>query len=101
MRRVIVALASTVTFSTVLASSMRAQSEAFRVHGQSSVPEIGATIAWHGDDDQAFTEVVYFTSEDEARRGEQKMSETSLGSDFMSLINGELTFFDLRRPVLE
>jgi hypothetical protein len=62
---------------------------------------IGATIAWHGDDDRAFTEVVYFTSEDEARRGEQKMSETSLGSDFMNLVDGEMTFFDLRRPVLE
>lgn len=62
---------------------------------------IGATIAWHGDDDRAFTEVVYFTSEDEARRGEQKMSETSLGSDFMNLVDGEMTFFDLRRPVFE
>jgi|1186.fasta_scaffold09917_2 hypothetical protein len=62
---------------------------------------IGATIAWHGDDDAAFTEVAYFTSEEEARRGEQQMAESSLASDFTNLIDGELTYLDLRDPILE
>jgi hypothetical protein len=62
---------------------------------------IGGTTAWHGDDDGAFTQVAYFTSEEEARRGEQQMAGSSLMTAFMNMLDGEMTYFDLRRPILE
>ncbi len=58
---------------------------------------IGGLIAWHGDGG-GFTEVVYFTSEEAARKGEVAMAETSLPETFGSMIDGALTFFDLTDP---
>jgi len=57
---------------------------------------IGATIAWHGDG--SFTQASYFTSEVEARTNEKAMADTPLREQFLSLIDGELTFFDLSTP---
>ena len=46
--------------------------------GRSDV--LGGTFAWHSDDDGA-TQVVYFTSEEEARRGEQSEDAGQRDSD--------------------
>lgn len=43
---------------------------------------IGGITAWHGDG--TFTEVAYFTSEAEARKNEQAMTQSSLNEQFRS-----------------
>jgi hypothetical protein len=60
---------------------------------------IGGIVAWHGDG--AFTEVVYFPSEEVARQGEAAMANTPVVEKFMSLIDGDLTFYDLTTPDVE
>jgi hypothetical protein len=61
---------------------------------------IGGIIAWHGEGG-AFTQVAYFTAEAEARRNEQSMAESAAAAEFMSLIDGEMTYFDLKNPQFE
>jgi hypothetical protein len=59
---------------------------------------IGSVRAWDGD---TFTEAIYFTSEDEARKGEASMAQDS-GDDmaeFFSL-NEDVTYIDLKDPWL-
>ncbi len=60
---------------------------------------IGGTVAWHGDG--GFTQVVYFTSEQEARKNEQAMVTSPVYQQFMSLIDGDITFYDLTEPDFE
>ena len=59
---------------------------------------IGGITAWHGDGD--FTQVAYFTSEQETRQNEQAMAQSPVYEQFMSLIDGDLTFYDLTKPDL-
>jgi hypothetical protein len=57
---------------------------------------IGGVVAWEGSH---FTEVVYFTSEEDARRGERSPGHmTSL--ELIWPLTQELTYFDLREPWL-
>ncbi len=62
---------------------------------------LGGVTAWH--EGGLFTSVVYFTSEDEARRGERSMStdlpeeNRALVEEWLSLLE-EVTFIDLRDP---
>lgn len=58
---------------------------------------IGLVVAWHGDG--GFTQVVYFDSEEAARAGEA--SDDGGGDDWMALIDGDITFYDLRSPLLD
>lgn len=60
---------------------------------------LGMVIAWHGDG--GFTQAVYFTSEAEARAGEKETEQDQLRQEFMSLMEGPPTFFDLTRPDLD
>lgn len=60
---------------------------------------IGGITAWHGDG--TFTEVAYFTSEAEARKNEQAMTQSSLNEQFLSLIDGDVTFYDFTKPDLD
>jgi hypothetical protein len=60
---------------------------------------IGAIIAWHGDGN--FTQVAYFPSEQEARKNEQAMATSPVFEQFMALIDGNLTFYDITKPDLE
>jgi hypothetical protein len=60
---------------------------------------IGATMAWHGDG--TFTQAAYFTSEQDARKNEQAMAQSSVFQQFMSMIDGDLTFYDLSHPDFE
>jgi hypothetical protein len=60
---------------------------------------IGATMAWHGDG--GFTQAAYFTSESEARKNEKAMAQSAVYEKFISLIDGDLTFFDLVEPDFE
>jgi hypothetical protein len=61
---------------------------------------IGGTLAWHGDGG-GFTQVMYFTSAEEAHRNEQAMAESALFQEYMAQMDGELTFYDLTEPDFE
>jgi hypothetical protein len=57
-----------------------------------------------GDPDGAWTQVIYFTSEAEAREGERKETPPEFQSameEMGKLSVGETTFLDLRRPLLQ
>jgi|tagenome__1003787_1003787.scaffolds.fasta_scaffold20853987_2 hypothetical protein len=57
-----------------------------------------------GEDDGEWTQVMYFTSEEEARAGERKempAEAQALMAEMMSISAGPPDFFDLRQPMLE
>lgn len=62
---------------------------------------IGSTIAWHGDDD-GLTQVVYFTSEDEAREGEAADATDEASEQFadMDKAFSQPRYLDLTEPWL-
>ena len=61
---------------------------------------IGGLRAWHGDG--GFTDVVYFTSEAEARAGESKELPAELQQSFeeWQRLMTDVTYFDLKEPRL-
>jgi hypothetical protein len=59
---------------------------------------LGGLVAWHGDG--TFTQAVFFASESDARRGEGADEAASLQEEFLSLIDGEPTFYDFPHPDL-
>lgn len=76
---------------------MRGTAEQMEKELQKARPDIlGGLAAWHGD--RKFTQVIYFTSEDAARKGEQEMPDDPTASEWGSMIDGEITFIDLREP---
>jgi hypothetical protein len=63
---------------------------------------LGYITAMHDDEDGAFTQVIYFTSEEEARAGEQGEMPAEAAEvlrEAMELIQ-DLRFYDLREPWL-
>jgi hypothetical protein len=60
---------------------------------------LGISVAWHGDG--GFTQAVYFKSEADARSAETGGQEDETGRRYMELIDGEPTFFDLPKPMLD
>jgi hypothetical protein len=56
---------------------------------------LGGVVALHGDG--GFTQVVYFTSEADAREGEGKPPPPEMDSDLASMMS-DATFLDLTRP---
>ncbi len=80
----------------------REMSERWESMGNDFRPDvIGGVLAIHGDG--GYTNAVYFTSEAEAREGEQKEPPPEMKAmmdEEMALQEGELTFYDLREPWL-
>jgi len=65
-------------------------------------PEILGSVSI-GEDDGEWTQVLYFTSEQEAREGERKEMPPEVQSvmeEMMKISAGAPDFFDLRRPIL-
>jgi hypothetical protein len=60
---------------------------------------LGIVLGWHGDG--GFTEAVYFTSAESARQGEASTENDELRQEFMSLVDGQPTFFDIAMPDLD
>jgi len=60
---------------------------------------IGVTLAWHGDG--GFTQAAYFASESQARQNEKAMAGSPVDLQFESLLDGDLTFYDLTSPDFE
>ncbi len=61
---------------------------------------VGGVVAWHGDD--TFSDIIYFTSEKEARYGESKEMPSNLQTrfdDFSRLLE-EPRYIDLKEPWL-
>ena len=58
---------------------------------------LGGVRVWF--DDGSFVEAAYFTSEEDARKGEASSEFTGPGEDFAA-VYGEMTFTDLRDPLL-
>jgi hypothetical protein len=59
---------------------------------------LGSNRVWF--DDGSFIEAAYFTSEDDARRGEQSADFAGPQQEYLSLLGG-LTFIDLRDPLID
>ncbi len=60
---------------------------------------LGGIVAWHDDDPNAFTQTVYFKSEEEARRNEADETMGGAPDEFSSLLS-DLSFIDLHEPWL-
>jgi hypothetical protein len=60
---------------------------------------IGGLVVWHGDGND-FTQVVYFTSREEAREGEKNAATSAAMEEMGQLMEGEFTFIDLEEPHL-
>jgi hypothetical protein len=58
---------------------------------------LGGVRVWFADG--SFVEAAYFTSEEDARKGEASSEFTGPGEDFAA-VYGEMTFTDLRDPLL-
>jgi hypothetical protein len=57
----------------------------------------GVVVAFHGDG--GFSQFLYFSSEEAARVGEKAMQDKpELSERLRSTIDGDLTFFDLKKP---
>jgi len=60
---------------------------------------LGGLVAWHGD--REFTQVVYFSSEDDARKGESTMEENPRSAEWASMFDGPPRFLDLPHPDID
>ena len=79
---------------------MRSRRQEFEPRLRERRPDIlGMVAAWHGDG--GFTQAVYFVSEEAAREREKETEQDDLRREFMSLIEGQPTFFDLTEPDLD
>lgn len=80
--------------------ALKEMSSAFEERMSKERPDvIGGITAWDGD---FYTDVVYFTSESEARAGEAKAMPDDLKQEFerWQSLAGEQTFYDLKNPRL-
>ena len=78
-------------------ATMRGTAEQMEAELQKARPDIlGGLVAWHGD--REFTQAIYFVTEDAARKGEQEMTDDPTASEWDNMLDGEITFIDLRDP---
>lgn len=61
---------------------------------------LGILIAWHGNDGK-FTQAIYFTSQDEARKYEKETENSASREEFMSYFVGPPTFYDFADPRMD
>jgi hypothetical protein len=82
-------------------ASMRSRVSEIEPQLRQARPDLlGAVTAWHGDGG-GFTQAAYFANEEAARQGEQSAENDPLMAEFMSLLAGEMTFWDLTEPELD
>lgn len=81
-------------------AKMRAAGKAMEEEVSQARPDVlGGFVAWHGDRD--FTQVIYFTSEEDARKGEATMQEEPDSASWGQLLDGPLSFLDIRDPTYD
>ena len=57
---------------------------------------LGGVVCWHGD--REFTQVMYFASEEQAREGEATAQQGAEMDEWGKLLDGPVSFLDLRHP---
>jgi hypothetical protein len=78
-------------------AAMRAAGQAMEAGLRADRPDVlGGIIGWH--DDREFTQVVYFTSEAEARVAEAAATNDIESGGWSDMFDGPLTFHDLLEP---
>lgn len=76
---------------------MRTQGRSMEEALRGARPDIlGGLVAWH--DDRDFTQVVYFISEDAARKGESASEGSPEMEGWDEMLEGSMKFLDLRDP---
>lgn len=80
----------------------RALTNGLDVRLRESRPDVlGMVAAWHADEAGAFTQAIYFRSEQEARQKEKETEGDEGRREVMSLIEGQPAFLDLAEPDLD
>jgi hypothetical protein len=80
--------------------ALRAAGEAMEEELQKLRPDVlGGIVGWHGD--RYFTQAMYFISEEAARKGESEMAGDPQAEDWDQMIEGEMSFLDLRDPAYD
>lgn len=84
-----------------LAQAISQQMAKMRPEDMGRTDVLGGTFAWHSDDD-GVTQVVYFTSEEEARRGEQQSGAEQRDADMPDFAKAfsQPRYLDLSDPWL-
>lgn len=76
-------------------AKLRAGAQAMEAELSGDRPDIvGGIVGWHGD--REFVQAIYFTSEDAARAGEKTMQDDESSAEWEAMIDGPMTFADLR-----
>ena len=78
--------------------------QAMRDAGQSMEAELkemrpdvlGGVVGWYGD--RQFVQAMYFTSEADARKAEQGMADDPQIDEWSKMLDGDLTFIDIKNP---
>ena len=81
-------------------AKVRAAGQAMEEAIGSARPDVlGGFVAWHGD--RYFTQAIYFTSEEDARKGEAAMQDDPEMAAWDDLLDGPLEFLDIRNPTFD
>jgi hypothetical protein len=81
-------------------AAMKSQGAAMEDALRATRPDIlGGLIAWHPD--RGFTQIVYFTSEADARAAEAAPRGDEQDAQWAEQLDGPLSFLDLRAPVFD
>ena len=81
---------------------LRSAADAMETDMTEARPDVvGVVVGWHGD--REFTQAVYFSSEEEARKAEAVEGDSDDAADdaWRALIDGELAFIDLHEPMFD
>ena len=79
-------------------AAMRAMEQDFEAELGRMRPDIlGSITGW--EPDGSFVSVAYFTSEAEARQNEKGMETDPRFQEYMSTLDRDMTFYDLREPM--
>ena len=77
-------------------AAMRSRMSEFEAQLREVRPDLlGIVVAWHADEDRAFTQAAYFKSEADARKGEQATENEGTRQEYVDLFDGAPTFIDL------
>lgn len=81
-------------------AAMRAMSESMDEELRGMRPDIlGGLVGWHGD--RYFTQAIYFITEDAARKGETEMTGDEGSQEWEQMLDGPMSFLDLRSPIYD
>jgi hypothetical protein len=81
-------------------AALRSAGEAMSDALHAMRPDIlGGVVGWHGD--RQFVQAVYFTSQDDARKGEASAQDNENSAQWAAMMDGPMTFYDLNEPAFD